>query len=178
MIALIFDVETTGLVKHPRSKDSVQPRVIEWGGVLYDTAKKAVVREHHVIINPKQPLEPIITKITGLTDDDLADQPEFHEVLGPLREMFSAADALVAHNLPFDHTLMELELARCGEEDWPWPRRNVCTVQEHAEEWGRRPKLLELYHHYTGEPLAQTHRALDDVMALVKVCELSGVLDQ
>lgn len=177
MIALIFDTETTGIPKHPRAKDSVQPRVIEWGGALYDSAAKAVVREHHVIINPKQPLEEIITKITGLTDDDLADQPEFREVLGPLREMFSAADALVAHNLPFDHTMMELELARCGEREWPWPRYNVCTVQEHAEEWGRRPKLLELYQHYTGEPLAQTHRALDDVMALVRVCELSGVLE-
>lgn len=177
MIALVFDVETTGLVKHPRAKDSVQPRIIEWGGVLYDSAAKEVVREHHVVINPKQPLEPIITKITGLTDEDLADQPEFHEVLGPLREMFAAADALVAHNLPFDHNLMELELARCGEREWPWPRHNVCTVQEHAEEWGRRPKLLELYQHYTGEPLAQTHRALDDCHALLKVCELSGVLE-
>ena len=153
MIALIFDCETTGLVKHPRAKDAVQPRIIEWGGVLYDSAAKAVVREHHVIVNPKQPLEAIITKITGLTDEDLAD------------------------HLPFDHNLMELELARCGERNWPWPRHNVCTVQEHAEEWGRRPKLLELYQHYTGEPLAQSHRALEDVMALVKVCELSGVLE-
>ena len=177
MLALVFDTETTGLVKHPRAKDEVQPRIIEWGGVLYDSAAKAVVREHHVIVNPKQPLEEIITKITGLTDADLADQPEFREVLGPLREMFAAADALVAHNLPFDHNLMELELARCGERNWPWPRHNVCTVQEHAEEWGRRPKLLELYQHYTGEPLAQSHRALEDVMALVKVCELSGVLE-
>jgi len=52
----------------------------------------------------------------------------------------------------------------------------LCTVQEHAEEWGFRPKLTQLYEHYTGEALQQTHRALDDVRGLVVVCKAAGVL--
>ena len=173
MIALIFDTETTGIPRHPRAKE--QPRIIEWGGALVDS-DGAVLRELDLLIDPEEPLEAIITKITGLTDEALAGQPKFAEVIPQLREMFSAADAVVAHNLPFDSTLMELELARAGIAEWPWPARQICTVQEHAEEWGRRPKLLELYEHYVGEKLEQKHRALDDVMALAAVARASGVL--
>jgi DNA polymerase III epsilon subunit-like protein len=175
MIALIFDTETTGLTKHPRSKDAVQPRIIEWGGVLVDE-HGVVLDELDVLINPGQPLEPIITKITGLTDDDLANQPKFRDRVDLLRPFFERADAVIAHNLPFDSRLMELELARIGVTDWPWPQRKICTVQEHAEQWGRRPKLLELYQHYFDEPLEQKHRALDDVLALARIVNRCGVL--
>jgi hypothetical protein len=33
---------------------------------------------------------------------------------------------------------------------------------------GFRPKLLDVYEHILGEPLAQTHRALEDVEAMFK----------
>jgi DNA polymerase III epsilon subunit-like protein len=173
MIALIFDTETTGIPLHPRARK--QPRIIEWGGMLVD-ADGSMLRELDVIIDPEEPLEAIITKITGLTDEALAGQPKFAEVAPQLREMFAAAGAVVAHNLPFDSTMMELELDRAGITDWPWPARRICTVQEHAEEWGRRPKLLELYEHYMGEKLDQKHRALDDVVALAAVARASKVL--
>lgn len=175
MLALVFDTETTGLPKHPNSKPNVQPKIIEFGGALVNVYSGIVADTLQLIINPQEPIEAIITKITGLTDDDLKDQPTFPEVAPQIRDFFARADALIAHNLPFDSTLLELELNRHHIENWPWPKTEICTVQEHAEEWGRRPKLLELYQAATGEPLAQTHRALDDVMALVKVCELQGV---
>lgn len=177
MLALVFDTETTGLAKHPHSKMAVQPKIIEFGGALVNVHSGIVVDTLQLIIDPQEPIEPIITKITGLTDEDLKGQPTFTEVAGDIRKFFDAADVLIAHNLPFDSTLLELELQRHEIEDWPWPAIRICMVQEHAEEWGRRPKLLELYEEATGEPLHQTHRALDDVMALIKVCELQGVFD-
>ena len=175
MLALIFDTETTGIPKHPKARDEVQPRVIEFAGLLIDEQGGEVDRLEF-LCNPGQPLEEIITKITGLTDDDLADQPPFADFMGRLAALFERADALVAHNLPFDRTLIELELARLGNPEFPWPRINVCTVQENAERWGRRPKLTELYQEVVGEPLAQTHRAMDDVEALARVVVETGVL--
>lgn len=172
---LVFDTETTGIPKHPRSKDTVQPRVIEFGAILVDSDGNNL-DEIELLIDPGQKLEAIITKITGLADEDLEGAGAFDVHAPKIRSFFERADALVAHNLPFDHSMIAMELARHSIEDWPWPARNICTVQEHAEEWGRRPKLLELYEHYMGEPLAQTHRALDDVQALVDVCVASGVL--
>jgi DNA polymerase III epsilon subunit-like protein len=77
----------------------------------------------------------------------------------------------VAHNLPFDRAIMRGELARHGVTDFPWPEREVCTVGLYKEAWGRNPKLLELYEDVLGRPLAQTHRALDDVKALVEIIQ-------
>lgn len=172
----VFDTETTGLPRHPRAKARVQPRVIEFAGALVDS-RGETVRELELLINPGVELEAIITKITGLTDADLAEAPTFDGVAHFLREFFGGAEAVVAHNLPFDMTMIDLDCVRTEVEPIAWPRRRICTVQEASERWGRRPKLLELYEELTGEKLDQKHRALDDVRALVRVAQLMGVFD-
>lgn len=176
MTHLIFDTETTGLLPALGARMKHQARIIEWGGLLVDKEGKEL-GELNVLINPGMPLPAVITKITGITDKDLVDQPSFPEAAPRIREMFEKADVLVAHNLPFDKSMMELDLRRAGLlEGWPWPKRLVCTVQEHVEAWGHRPKLVELYEFYFGKPLAQTHRAIDDARALKEVCVAAGVL--
>jgi hypothetical protein len=62
-------------------------------------------------------------------------------------------------------------LARLNELEVPWPEIELCTVGLHKDDWGRNPKLIELYAATMGKPLAQTHRALDDVMALVEIIQ-------
>lgn len=179
MIHLIFDTETTGLILHPAARDELQPRIIEWGGLLVDKAGNEL-EELDILIRPEgATVSPEITKITGITPEQLHHRPIFKEVMHQLGALFTKADVLIAHNLPFDRRMMELELNRVhpmAVETWPWPRVMLCTVQEHAEEWGRRPKLTELYAHYMGRPLGQTHRALDDVRALKEICMAAGVL--
>ena len=180
MTALIFDTETTGIPRHPLA--TVQPRIIEFGGLLVDENGK-ILDEMNVLINPSD-LAVVpglldwagIRRITGLTEFELRSEPEFEEVAEDIRPFFERADTMISHNLPFDYGMFRIELSRLGITDWPFPERRICTVQEHAEEWGRRPKLTELYEYYTGQPLAQTHRALDDCKALLSVCVLAGVL--
>ena len=122
------------------------------------------------MFNPGQKIEPIITKITGITNDDLAEAPTFKQQWHEIRPWFQVADVLIAHNLPFDAYLLATELNHCGElEDFTWPAALLCTAQLYEPLWGYRPKLLELYERVLGEPLDQTHRALDDVQALVDI---------
>lgn len=173
--ALILDTETTGLPKHGDAPLSRQPEIIEYGGIIYDIAKKEILSRLSILIKPKGEVSEEITKITGITPEDLEDAPAFAEeaVLLPIQKQFELADVLVAHNLPFDSGMFKFELARIGgltEETWPWPVENMCTVQEHYQEWGRRPKLIHLYEHYMEKPLEQTHRALDDCDALLEIC--------
>lgn len=176
MTTLIFDTETTGLPLHPNARLELQPHIIEWGGMLVDE-EGTELAALNFLIDPGIPLPEVITKITGIKPEDLAGQPTFKFAAMQFKSMFERADQLIAHNLPFDSSLMKFDLTRCGMLDgWPWPRLNLCTVQEHAEMWGRRPKLTELYEFYMGAPLAQTHRAIDDVRALRDVCVKSGVL--
>ena len=173
---IVFDTETTGIPKHPGAKIEAQPKCIELAAVAVDFDGE-IVDQYVQLFDPGQPLEPIITKITGITDEVLKDQPRFADKLPEIRKFFDRAAACVAHNLPFDTTIIELEVERAGGKPFIWPPIQICTVQENAERWGRRPKLVELYEEVMGRPLAQTHRALDDVEALIDVCKATGVLN-
>lgn len=168
---LLFDTETTGLTLHPDAEVRKQPRCIEFGGVLMNRHTGAVEEEISILINPGVPLEPVITKITGLTDADLKDAPSFAEALPQLRRVFGAARCVMAHNLPFDKAIIRGELARLDCLNFPWPAQGICTVGLYKDAWGRNPKLTELYEHVMGAPLAQTHRALDDVRAMVEIVQ-------
>jgi DNA polymerase III epsilon subunit-like protein len=170
-LLLAFDTETTGLTLHPDAAVDKQPKMIEFGGVLVSLRDGSIVEEIEILVNPGEPLEAIITKITGLTDDDLKDAAPFKDVLPQIARVFAAADVCVAHNLPFDKAIVHGELARNGITEFPWPRREACTVGLYREAWGRNPKLLELYESVMGKPLAQTHRALDDVLAMVEIIQ-------
>ena len=91
--------------------------------------------------------------------------------LPEIEEAFMGVHRLMAHNLPFDMGMLTNELRRLGRQyAFPYPPNQVCTVQLANEMiYGRRAKLTELYEKTMGKPLAQTHRALDDVRALVEV---------
>lgn len=167
---LVFDTETTGLLKPNVADLDKQPKIIEFALCELDR-KYGIVGKHTWLINPGEPITEEITKITGLTNDDLKDKPRFIEVLPEIIAVFKGADRIVAHNAPFDHGMLVNDLTRLGlDHKFPYPPEWVCTVQLAQELiYGRRARMIELYEHALGKPLAQTHRALDDVMALVEI---------
>jgi len=166
---IVFDTETTGLTLHPQAEMRKQPRMIEFGAALLNPKNGEVVDTWNVLISPGELLPAIITKITGITDADLQGASTFAAALPAMRMMFERATCVVAHNLPFDRAILRGELARLDVLDFPWPRKEICTVGIYKDDWGRNPKLTELYEAVVGKPLAQTHRALDDVMAVVEI---------
>lgn len=175
MKALIFDLETTGLLNPDWAAS--QPRIIEIGAALIDATTYKESMSISQLVNPGIPIEPIITKITGITQADLDPAPKLIEVIGGLRRAFSKAQILVTHNLPFDKGVLQAELRRLMLDVWPWPAQEMCTVQAYAHEYGRNPKLIELYERKLGRPLAQTHRALDDVRALIEILRADNTLE-
>lgn len=167
MKAIIFDVETTDLTLPSAADLEKQPRIIEIGAIA--VTESGIVGELSQLINPGISIDAKITKITGIKNEDLVGQPNFADFLPQLRTFFTGADMLICHNAPFDSALLRYDLARVGCEDFPWPSDIICTVQEYTPLFGRRPKLTELYESVLLRPLAQTHRALDDVKALYEV---------
>lgn len=165
---LVFDWETTGLTMHPSAELSKQPRAIEFGGVILSSKTGEVLDRLSLIINPDMKIEEIITKITGLTQADLDDKPKFAEVWPQIRAFFDRSKCMMAHNLPFDKSITTYELRRLGVEDFVFPANGICTVGMYKDVWGRNPKLIELYEHLMDKPLHQTHRALEDVEAMVE----------
>lgn len=166
----VFDTETTGLLKADVSDLEQQPYIIEFALSELDREYN-IVADHVWLIKPPVDITDEITKITGLTNDDLRDKPSFIEVLPEIIDVMKGVDRIMAHNAPFDHGMLVNELKRLGlEYKFPYPPEWVCTVQLAQELiYGRRARLIQLYEDTMGKPLDQTHRALDDVHALVEV---------
>jgi DNA polymerase III epsilon subunit-like protein len=168
MILGILDCETTGLPLHTSASLNAQPHIIEWAVAHIDSKQGKITATYETLIKPPIAIPEVITKITGLTDEDLAAAPSFIEAYPIILESLSGIDVLIAHNAPFDTSMLRFELARHMIEDFVWPRVE-CTVQLYHDEYGRRMKLVELFEAKLGKQLAQTHRAMDDVNALAEI---------
>jgi DNA polymerase III epsilon subunit-like protein len=168
---IIFDTETTGLPQPTVAGLDAQPHIIEFAAIKIDVRDMSIIGEIEFMCKPPiAKLDPVITKITGITDEKLADKLAFSAHFEELAELFVGESEGTAHNAPFDFTLMEFEMARMNKSTkFPWPIRRCCTVEATHHIKNRRMKMTELYEHALGKPLVQTHRAMDDVMALYEI---------
>jgi DNA polymerase III epsilon subunit-like protein len=163
----LFDTETTGLVKNSLVALEQQPRVIEFFGHLVDSESGQVLDEIEFFCDPGVPLDPVITKITGIRPEQLAGQPPFRTHCDRIAGTIGNADAVIAHNLSFDMALLNMEFTRV-KCDIAWPRRKICTVEE--TEWikSHRLSLGMLHEELFGEPFSGAHRARTDVDAMTR----------
>jgi len=94
---IFFDTETTGLIKNVALPLNRQPKIIEIG-CIREPNIKGRSRFFEATFNPGFKLDPVITKITGLTDADLAEQPRFGEHIddriGSLRPTHGVVDGV------------------------------------------------------------------------------------
>jgi len=169
MRTIVFDTETTGLPLHAHAPLEAQPHIIEFAAIVLEDGEPA--GDGTLLIHPGMNISPEITRITGLKDEDLKGKPNFRESLPRIRQAFRHCDQVIAHNLRFDKMMLFFELARIGCEDFDWPTIETCTVETYQELFGFYPKLTYLYQEKIGIPLIQTHRAMDDVKALVQIVQ-------
>jgi DNA polymerase-3 subunit alpha (Gram-positive type) len=168
---IIFDTETTGLLLPPTATLFLQPRIVELCVIeLDDKTYEECGPPHTWLINPMVPMSKESEKVNGISADMVKDAPTFEELLPKITESFLGQRKLVAHNLPFDKGVLEVELRRLDAVTrFPWPPVQVCTVAltEHIK--GFRMNLADMHEHFIGTKLEQTHRAEDDVRALAAI---------
>lgn len=173
MKAIIFDTETTGLLKPSANTLEAQPYITEifCYKVEHDgSGNIEIIGEFESLLKVPVPLSETITKITGLTDADLADQPTFGEIFDNLALFFTGVDRIVAHNLSFDSSMLANECHRIGKVlKFPWPREHVCTVEKSMHIEQRRMNLTNLHKHFFNEGFPDAHRAKNDVIPLLRV---------
>lgn len=176
MLICLFDTETTGLLKPSPAGLDQQPYIIELYACIVDENFK-LQREFETFLNVDFPLEDIIKKITNITDEMLVGQPKFAEIADKFAEFMTGVDAIVAHNLNFDSSMLANELIRCDRLiKFPWPRHHICTVERTMGLKGYRLKLSDLHKEVTGKDFADAHRAKNDVHALVRA--FRGLVDK
>lgn len=171
---IFIDLETTGLLV-PEGDVSKQPKIIEICLVKAEIEKGKVVFEDQLdqLIYPEQELEHHITKITGITDDDLHGMPTYIEQHDRFVDFFLGERVVCAHNAPFDMGVLWYETIRHGlERHFPWPPIWHCTAEESTKINGKRLKLRDLHELATGEKHDEkAHRAMEDVYALIRCYE-------
>lgn len=160
-----FDTETTGL--SPFDGD----RVIEFAAVELHVGPDLQVQRvvaHDFLINPEIPIPRAASKVSGITDDDVADEPLFAERAVTIQGLL-ANSVLIAHNLSFDLNFLRTELERCGLR---WPR-TLAEIDTLALAQRRLPDLkshkLEAVARELSIPLDTAHRATYDAEACGRV---------
>jgi DNA polymerase-3 subunit alpha (Gram-positive type) len=89
---IVFDIETTGL-------SAVNCKITEIGGVKIRRGE--VLERFNSFVNPECPIPPEIVKLTGITDEMVADADTIDKVLPRFFE-FVGDRLLIAHNADFD----------------------------------------------------------------------------
>jgi DNA polymerase-3 subunit epsilon len=161
------DVETTGL-------DRKHDLVIELGlrRFDYDPITGDIVRIGESLTglqDPGRPLNPEISRLTGLTDQDLKGQTiDWKRV----DQLLSDVDVIVAHNASFDRPFFDRFAEQSRQKLWACSFRQVAWDEKGFA--SSKLELLCLFHGY----FTAAHRALNDVDALVCLlsfkCKQSG----
>lgn len=166
---IAFDTETTGLLKPSIADLEAQPHITELYAVRLDDDFNFIA-DFKSLFKIPVPVPEFITKMTGITDEMLADQPTFAEKYDELVQLFLGETTFIAHNLAFDAGMLRTELSRL-ELQWkfPWPQKWQCTVELTQHLRGRRLRLTQLHQIATGSAHDEgAHRADNDVEALVR----------
>lgn len=113
---ICFDVETPNAANERMSAIGIS--VIE---------RDRVVREFFSYVNPEQPFDYFNVRLTGIDEKKVAGAPTFGE-LWPRIEPILSGGILVAHNAPFDLTVLQKCLRAYGIQ-WKPLVRYLCTVR-------------------------------------------------
>ena len=171
----ILDTETTGLLLPSSAKLEKQPRIIElfmlYGNLVLegDTYAIANATKWHSLFDPGLSLPPVITRITGLCDADLAGKPTFKSKAREVKDILGESDIIVGHNISFDWNMIINEFRRAEEKLYyinELPEL-VCTVEHSEHLTGQRLKLVQLYDLLFRDSFS-AHRAEDDVNATTR----------
>jgi DNA polymerase-3 subunit epsilon len=155
----IIDIETTGgLIK--------RDKITEIAIVLHDG--KQILERFESLVNPERSIPEYVSRITGITDEMVADAPKFYEVARQIVEMTEGA-VFVAHNARFDYSFIREEFQRLG---YTYSRKQLCTVRLAKQVFPdlRRYGLDALIRHF-GIAVQNRHRAMGDTMATVELFE-------
>jgi DNA polymerase-3 subunit alpha (Gram-positive type) len=147
-----FDIETTGL-------DWKTERITEIGAVVMKDGKE--LERFQTFVQPGKPIPPEITKLTGITDADVADAPDEAAAVADFLR-FAGARPLVAHNAVFDVGFISAACARSGLAFSPdyidtviISRALLPTLKRHN---------LDVVADHLGLPKFNHHRASDDAV--------------
>lgn len=122
------------------------------------------------LVNPEQPIPPVVTKIHGITDEMVASAPTFAQLAPTVVALLSDRD-LTGYNVArFDRRLLAAEFGRVGVAD---PTKGAFVIDAYTLFIRQEPRSLDdalrFYGVQQGDVPRQAHDARSDVEATVAV---------
>jgi len=155
----IIDIETTG-------GNASRERITEIAIYIHDGEK--VVNEYSTLINPECKVPPFVARLTGISDEMLANAPKFFEVARDIVEITEGC-TFVAHNAAFDYSFVKQEFLNLG---YKYKRPILCTVKMSRKLLPGQPSYsLGNLCSSLGIQITSRHRAAGDAIATVKLFE-------
>ncbi len=163
---VVFDIETTGLSQNYDEIIEIAACKVYQGGIV-DTFE--------TFVNPKMPIPSMISELTTITDEIVADALPIEEVLPKFMD-FCKDSILVAHNARFDVGMIYRDVKRFNLPYEVLPTidtLNLFRVGYHDEVKTFNLKSLSKYFKVKQE---QHHRAIDDTR-VTALCFLRMLAD-
>ena len=152
-----FDLETTGL-------DPLYNEIIEIGALKVRDGK--VAERFMEFIHPQEEISPMITNLTGITNEMVANASPADTVISDFLE-FCEDDVLIGHNVGFDYSFMKsgasnlgLTFEKFGIDTFKIAQRTLKSLPSKS--------LSSLCEYYQIENKA-AHRAYCDALATAKL---------
>lgn len=159
-IGLILDTETTGT-------DYAADEVIELGIIKFEYGASGriyrVLETFNQLQQPSKPIPEAITRLTGMTDADVAGQRIDDAAVQTLA---TEAAVIIAHNASFDRQMCEGRWPIFAEKNWACSCHQVPWREEGYEGTKLGYLLVDCGYFHKG------HRAIDDCHALLQLLAL------
>jgi DNA polymerase III epsilon subunit family exonuclease len=150
------DLETT-------DNDTTKAEVVEIAAVRVRNGQ--LVAECSKLVKPRVAIAPGASATHGISEADVADAPRFEDIWPEFRE-FCGDDVLVAHNgYEFDFRILTRMARTCGDR---FDLTTYDTLPLARDLYPTSRKLVDLARKFDIPP-GQSHRALDDTVALAKI---------
>jgi DNA polymerase-3 subunit epsilon len=114
----IIDIETCGGRFEFRKGRITEICILKHDGL-------SVVETFTTLVNPECNISSYFSKLTGITNEMVADAPKFHEIAPKILEMTEDC-IFVAHNVGFDYGFIRDEFNSLG---YKYRRETLCTVR-------------------------------------------------
>ena len=154
---VVFDIETTGLLKY-------RDAITEIGAVRVENGE--ITDTYNQLINPERILPEKIVEITGITDAMLADKPKIDEVLPEFLE-FCGDSLLVGQNTDFDVGFIRENARRLGLHFDPIYLDTLPMARALFDDMGKFS--LDKIARKLDIPAFNHHRASDDARATAQI---------
>ncbi|WP_286886932.1 3'-5' exonuclease [Aneurinibacillus sp. UBA3580] len=171
---VVFDTETTGF--HPYAGDEI----ISIGAVVIQNGQIQESEFFHEYIHPGKPIPPIVTEITGITDEDVQEAPLPLPVLHKFLR-FVDDSYLVAHCADFDINFLNSKLRKLCKAKIHNPVIDTMTLAYHLLPTNQSYGLDTLLQQYKIE-VEGRHTALGDAfmtaelyLAFIEELERRGI---